>query len=156
MQAERGRPLRWQRASCLEAEMQEESSCFGLPQLGADNWPPLQVPPLFPPSNSPSVKAAVNPRDLPCTHPLYLIHFSKRPLSPLPSHQTLPAAHWLHSAGACPLQPHREHQGVPEGQPLAKGHTAHGQQPALHTQDMSFKSRSLALGCMQTLHSVES
>lgn len=99
MQAERGSPRHWQRDSCLEAKMQEESSRFGLPRLGADTWPALQVPRLFSPSDSPSVKAAVHPRGLPCTHPLYPIHFSKCPLSPLPPHRTVPAAHWLHSAG---------------------------------------------------------
>lgn len=58
----------------------------------AQIWPALQVPQLFSPSESPFVKAAVNPRGLLCTHPLHLIHFSKCSLFPLLSHLTLPAA----------------------------------------------------------------
>lgn len=51
------------------------------------------------PSDSPSVRVAVNPRGLPCTHPWLLTHSSKCSLPPLPPRLTLPAVlpgeqHW--------------------------------------------------------------
>lgn len=131
-----------------EAALKGESSeTLGSLSWGFEVWTPLQVPQLLSPSDSSFGKAAANPRALPCTHPLHVIHFSKCSLSSLPSHLTLLAA-----------PPGEQHQGFYPHLTASAGQPRVGSDLLKATQLTSnnWPSGGLALRVMPILHSTQS